>query len=188
MVKPKGAPRSGLHFIAFMMGALVTICRRGKLLGTSVSDTAGTRHLNTGRTPPTVVSSFLKGRLSRMLSRVRGDAGSGLVDLDNGRKVGLSVPRVPRLLVSGASHGHASPFTFAKGHFRFHTMNSRTGYTSTVVTLGSTMTSRLTGFGGSISTLVRGKRPGISTVLRVVHKCVGRYGTVRFSNGNCDSR
>lgn len=174
--------------MAFIIGALVTICRRGKLLGTSVSDTAGTRQLKTGRTPPTVVSSFLNGRLSRMLRRVRRDAGSSLMDLDNGRKVGLSVPRVPRLLVSGASHGHASPFTFAKGHFRFHTINSRTGYTDTVVTLGSTVTTRLGVFGGSMSALVRGNRPGISTVLRMVHGCVGRYGTVRFSNGKCDSR
>lgn len=164
------------------------MCRRGNLLGTSVVDTAGTRHLKTGRTPPTVVSSFLNGRLARILSRVRRDNGSSLISLTNGRKVGLSVPRVPRLLVSGASHGHASPFTFANGHFRFHTMNSRTGYTDTVVTLGTTITRRLTQFGRSISTLVRGNRPGVSTVVRVVHHCVGRYGPIHFSNGNCSSR
>lgn len=171
-----------------MMGALVTICHRGKLLGTSVVDTAGARHLNNRRTPPTVVSSFLKARLDGILSRLRRDAGSSLISLNNGRKVGLSVPRVPRLLVSGASHGHASPFTFAKGHFRFHTPNSRTGYTDTVVTLGATMTRRLVRFGGRMSRLVRRKRPGVSTVVRIIHGYVGRYGPVHFSNGNCDSR
>lgn len=168
---------------------MLVVIRGGRsLLHTSVVDTKGDRHLKTGRTPPTVLSVFLNSRLSTALSRViHRIAGSGVAPR-RGAALGLNVKHVPRVLLSAASHGHASPFTFAKGHFRFHTTNSSTGYTTTVVTVGTTVTGRLGRFGTSMSGLVRRNVNGSRTVFHVLGRGVVTSRPVHFRNSNCSRR
>lgn len=170
------------------MGMLVVMCGGRGLLHTSVVDTKGDRHLKTGRTPPTVLSVFLNGRLSSVLSRVTHRVDDDGVASRRGAALGLNVKHVPRVLLSAASHGHASPFTFANGHFRFHTTNSSTGYTTTVVTVGTTVTGRLGRFGMSVSGLVRRKINGSRTVFHVVGRAVVTSRPVHFRNSNCSRR
>lgn len=167
---------------------LVVICGGRSLLHTSVIDTKGDRHLKTGRTPPTVLSVFLKHRLSRVLSRMITHLGSTRLAPSRGGTLRLNVKHVPTVLRSGASHGHASPFTFAKGHFRFHTTNSSTGYTTSVVIVGTTVTRRLGRFGARVSGLMGKKVRRRRTLCGMLGRAVVTSRGVHFRNSNCSRR
>lgn len=167
---------------------LVVICGGRSLLHTSVVDTNGDRQLKTGRTPPTVLSVFLNERLSSALSRVIHRMKDDGVAPRRGAALGLNVKHVPRVLLSAASEGHASPFTFAKGHFRFHTTKSSSGYTTTVVTVGTTVTGRLGRFHTSIRGLVRRNVNGSRTVFHLLGRAVVTSRPVHFRNSNCSRR
>lgn len=156
--------------------------RRTSLLHRSTTSIKGSRELNNRRTPPTIVSMFLKRRLRSILRRLI-DAKATARD---GGKDGLraNIGALPSFVGSTASHGHASPFTFAKGGFRFHVINSE----SSVSTYGMILGAVATRMFGRMYSHLRGTPSFRLTMRSLVGRCTASRRGVMFGKGNCTPR
>ncbi len=143
-----------------------------------ITNTNGSRHLNTRRTPPTIISVFVNSRLRRILSTVRN---KGRCSDQRGALVGVNMRALPEFSGSAASEGEADPFTFADGGFRFEVLNSSISITRPGAVVGATITSIL----GSFTSGLRDAGSFRNALGSVVGAIVGGRGHVVFGNGNC---
>lgn len=158
-----------------------TIGMRTSLLERSTTSPKGSRELKTGRTPPTVVSVFLKRRLRSIIRRLV-DAKRTARDLGN-KGLRANMDALPSLFGSTASEGEASPFTFAKGGFRFHVIKSESSVTGPGVMLGAVITRTFT----STYSVLRGTSSFSLTMRSLVGRCLARGREVVFGKGKCSS-
>ncbi len=176
-----GGPTRGGLFLLAVTTIVRTISGRRSLLHVSITATNGSRHLNNRRTPPTVVSVFLNRRLAGLLASITGN------DQRGGARhigVGINARVVPRFGGSGTSQGHASPFTFANGGFRFEVLNSTSSVSSAGIVVGAVITSIF----GACTSHLRNTTSVSARIDLVIGSTVSGRGHVVFGNSNCSTR
>ncbi len=176
-----------LRFVTFIVESLMAVYKHNGLLKASIISATNAHRLGANEAPPAIVSSFLGGQLSSLLTALEESDDDELFNLKGKQAFTLDVPQIPELSLDNTDRNRTSPFAFTGNRFEFRAVGSQANCAAAQIVLNTAMAEALTNFKQRVDALIAEGVETNKAIVRVLREDIKTCKPIIFDgNGYSD--
>jgi glutamine synthetase len=124
LLSPGKNPKSNMQFLTFMVNTIKAVHEHADLLRASIVSAGNEHRLGAGEAPPSIMSVFIGGYLTKVLEELEDRVSDKKMTPDEKTELKLDIGRIPEILLDNTDRDRTSPFAFTGNRFEFRAVGS----------------------------------------------------------------
>lgn len=157
LLSPGKTPMSNLQFLTFFINTIKAVYSNDDLLRAAIASASNDLRLGTNEAPPTIISVYIGGQLTRVLAELEGVT-KGKLSPEEKTDLKLNVVgKIPDVLLDNTDRNRTSPFAFTGNKFEFRAVGSIANCAKPMTVLNTIVAKQLKDFKIEVDLLIAEK-------------------------------
>ncbi|KIC89806.1 glutamine synthetase III [Flavihumibacter sp. ZG627] len=180
LLAPGKTPKTNLMFLTFFVNTIKAVHDYADVLRACIASAGNDHRLGANEAPPAIISVFVGGYLSNVLSEIK-ERVSAKFDEQDEAILKLDLHRsIPELLLDNTDRNRTSPFAFTGNKFEFRAVGSSANCANPMTVLNTIMAETLKQFKKDVDGLIeKGEKKEIA-IMHVIREYIVASDKVLF--------